>query len=76
MSSAGNIISVSPRYVIPGGEVYIDCEGFEVGELGTYGCFVGGVACKLIGASSRRIVSNIKKRVEQEHTNEHLERGS
>ena len=75
MSSAGNIVSVSPRYAIPGGEIYIDCEGFEVGELGTYGCYVGGVACKLIGASSKRIVAVIPEGVEPAHTHVHLESG-
>ena len=75
MSSAGNITSVSPRYAIAGGEIYVDCEGFEVGELGTYGCFVGGVACKLIGASSTRIVAVVPEGVEPAHTHVHLESG-
>jgi sugar lactone lactonase YvrE len=75
MSSAGNIISVSPRYAIPGGEIYVDCEGFEVGELGTYGCFVGGTACKLVGASSKRIVAVVPEGVEPAHTHVHLESG-
>src|SRR6476646_2239299 len=75
MPSAGNIISISPRYALPGGEIYIDCEGFEIGSLGTYGCFVGGVACKLIGASSKRIVAIIPEGVEPAHTHVHLESG-
>jgi Gluconolactonase len=75
MSRAGNIVSISPRYAIPGGEIYIDCEGFEVGDLGTYGCFVGGVSCKLIGASSTRIVAVVPEGVEPAHTHVHLESG-
>jgi sugar lactone lactonase YvrE len=75
MSSAGKIVSISPRYAISGGEIYIDCEGFEIGEFGTYGCFVGGVQCKLIGASSKRIVAAVPDGVEPAHTHVHLESG-
>jgi sugar lactone lactonase YvrE len=75
MSRAGNIVSISPRYAVPGGEIYIDCEGFEVGDLGTYGCFIGGVPCKLVGASSTRIVAVVPEGVEPAHTHVHLESG-
>ena len=75
MSKAGNIISVNPRYSIPGGEIYVDCEGFEVGDLGTYGCFIGGVGCKIIGASSKRIVAVVPEGVEPAHAHLYLESG-
>jgi len=75
MSKAGNIISVSPRYSIPGGEIYVDCEGFEVGDLGTYGCFIGGVGCKIVGASSKRVVAVVPDGVEPAHTHLYLESG-
>jgi len=73
MSKAGNILSVSPRYSIPGGEIYVDCEGFEIGDLGTYGCFIGGVACKIVGASSTRVVALVPEGVEPAHTRVYLE---
>ncbi|HYJ92069.1 MAG TPA: hypothetical protein VEV84_12220 [Pyrinomonadaceae bacterium] len=75
MSKAGKIISISPRYAIPGGEIYIDCEEFEVGGLGTYGCYIGGVHAKLVGASSKRIVAVVPEGVEPAHTHVHLESG-
>ena len=75
MSKAGMIISVSPRYSIPGGEIYVDCENFHLGDLGTYGCFVGGVACKLIAASSKRVVAVVPEGVEPAHTHLYLESG-
>ena len=75
MSKAGNITSVSPRYSIPGGEIYIDCEEFEVGDVGTYGCFISGVACKMIGASSKRVVAVVPEGVEPTHTHLYLESG-
>jgi len=73
MSKAGKIISISPRYAIPGGELYIDCEGFEIGELGSFGCFVGGVPARLVGASSARVVAIVPEGVEPARTNVHLE---
>lgn len=75
MSKAGNIVSVNPQYVIPGGEIYIDCEGFEVGELGTYGCFVGGLSCKLVGVSANRVVAVVPEGIDGNHTRVHLENG-
>ena len=65
MSKAGQIISVNPRYAIPGGEITIDCEAFEVGDLGTYGCYIGGVASKIVGASSTKIVAIVPEGVEE-----------
>ena len=73
MSKAGKIISISPRYAIPGGELYIDCEGFEIGELGSFGCFVGGVPARLVGASSTRVVAVVPEGVEPARSNVHLE---
>jgi sugar lactone lactonase YvrE len=73
MSKAGNIISVNPRYAIPGGEIYIECEGFEIGQFGTYGCFAGGIACKIIGASPTRIVAIVPDGIDSAYTHVHLE---
>jgi sugar lactone lactonase YvrE len=73
MSKAGKIISVSPRYAIPGGEIIIDCEGFEIGAIGTYGCFVGGIPSSIVGASSTKVVAIVPEGVDSAHTHVHLE---
>lgn len=73
MSKAGKIIGVSPRYAIPGGEIVVDCEGFEVGALGSYGCSIGGVLCKVIGASTTRVVAVVPEGVEPSYTHVTLE---
>jgi sugar lactone lactonase YvrE len=73
MNRAGKIISVSPRYAIPGGEILVDCEEYEVGDLGTYGCFVGGIPCKVVGASSKKVVAIVPEGVDSAHTHVHLE---
>jgi sugar lactone lactonase YvrE len=75
MSKAGRIITVSPRYAIPDGEIIIDCEGFEVGDLGTYGCFVGGIPSKIVGASSTKVVAIVPEGIDSSHTHVHLESG-
>jgi sugar lactone lactonase YvrE len=57
MSQAGEIISISPRYAIPGGEVIIKCENFGF-EYGTeYGVYFGGLKGRLVGVSRKRIVT-------------------
>jgi sugar lactone lactonase YvrE len=75
MSRAGNIISISPRYALPGGEIVVECEGFEIGEIGTYGCFVGGLDCKLVGASSTKVVAIVPDGIDSFYTHVHLESG-
>ena len=57
MNRAGRIISVNPPYAIPGGEIIIRCENFELNTTEGYGCFFDGKAARLIGASSNRILA-------------------
>ncbi len=57
MNRAGRIISVNPPYAIPGGEIIIRCENFELNTIEGYGCFFDGKAARLIGASSNRILA-------------------
>ena len=51
MGKAGKIIAVDPPYAIPGGEVAIDCDGFNAGEPDS-ACFIGGEACRMVAAVS------------------------
>lgn len=57
MNRAGRIISVNPPYAIPGGEITINCENFEMDSTEGYGCFFDGKAARLIGASANRILA-------------------
>lgn len=56
MNRAGRIISVNPPYAIPGGEIIINCENFEINSIEGYGCFFDGKAARIIGASSKRLL--------------------
>ena len=51
MSKAGRIISINPPYTIPGGEVSIECEGFEINQTDEYGVYFDGEKARLVGAS-------------------------
>lgn len=73
MKKTGKIISVGPRYSIPGGEVLIECEAFEVGNWGSYRCVIGGRPARLVGASTSRVVAIVPDGVESARTHIHLE---
>ena len=57
MSSALKLIAVEPSYAIPGGEIVVTCEGFRYEDPPPGGCFVGGSRCRIVAASSRRILA-------------------
>ncbi len=57
MNKAGRIISINPQYAIPGGEIEINCEGFQINDTDKYGCYFDGQAAQLIGASANRILA-------------------
>jgi sugar lactone lactonase YvrE len=48
------IVAIRPGNAIPGGEIEIDCEGFDAGAGSVT---VGGQACRLVGASSTHVIA-------------------
>src|SRR5512134_444053 len=63
MSNAGRILSVTPGYAIAGGEVEIACEGFRA-LPDEHGCYIGGEECRIVGASSSRVLTTVPEGVE------------
>jgi len=59
MNKAGRIISINPPYAIPGGEIEIICEGFQINDTDKYGCYFDGQAAQLTGASANRILAAV-----------------
>jgi sugar lactone lactonase YvrE len=57
MNKAGEILSVSPPRAIPGGEIAIECVGYNVSRGGDHGCTVGGRRSRIVAASSGRILA-------------------
>lgn len=57
MNKAGRIISINPPHAIPGGEVVINCEEFQINETDKYGCYFDGKAARIVGASANRVIA-------------------
>lgn len=57
MNNAGEIVSISPAYAIPGGEIIIECTEFVVSRDGNHGCTVGGSTSRIVAASSERVIA-------------------
>ncbi len=75
MNRAGRIISVNPPYAIPGGEVVINCENFDLNSTEGYGCFFDGKAARLIGASANRILAIVPENFDTAEVEIYLESG-
>jgi sugar lactone lactonase YvrE len=57
MNNKPKIESVSPSYAIPGGEIMIECQGFRPGQGAQGEVFIGDDRCRVVAASSRRILA-------------------
>ncbi len=57
MSQTLKLTSVEPGYAIPGGEIAISCEGFRLDDAMRDGVFINGVGCRIVAASSCRILA-------------------
>ncbi|MDQ3747733.1 MAG: gluconolaconase [Acidobacteriota bacterium] len=75
MNRAGRIISINPPYAIPGGEIIVNCENFEVNSADGYGCFFNGQAARLVGASANRILAIIPGDFDSTEVEIYLESG-
>jgi sugar lactone lactonase YvrE len=75
MSKAGRIISITPPYAIPGGEVALEVTGFEINQSDEYGVFFDGKRARLVGASPRRILAIVPEDFDSTDVSVHLENG-
>ena len=75
MSQIGKIIGVGPAFAIEGGEIAIETEGFQVDVRGNNGVFVGGERCRIVAASSQRVLAIVPEIVGGGDTHIHLESG-
>jgi hypothetical protein len=73
MNKAGKILSISPPYAIPGGEVIIECEGFEINLEDGYGCFFDGQSARIIGASPNRVIAIVPENFDTHEVEIYLE---
>src|SRR3954471_24687991 len=57
MSDVPRIKGVEPKFAIPGGEIAVDCEGFEAGHGSGSSLTLGGTPCRIVAASAGRILA-------------------
>jgi len=76
MSKAGRIISVNPPNAIPGGEVSIECEDFQINSYDDYGCFFDGQKARVVAASASRILAIVPETFDTTDVEIYLESGS
>jgi len=75
MNKAGKILSISPPYAIPGGEIIIECEDFEVNLENGFGCFFDGQRGRVVGASTNRVVAIVPENFDTNEVEIYLESG-
>ncbi|MFN6963019.1 MAG: gluconolaconase [Pyrinomonadaceae bacterium] len=75
MNDSLTILSIDPRFAIPGGEIAVDCRGFVADGRPDSGCFVGGRRCRTVAASPERILAIVPDEVEAAHTHAYLRSG-
>lgn len=57
MGSAAKIIGIDPPYAIPGGEIIIDCSGFDTREPLRCDVLVGGTRAQIVALGPRRVLA-------------------
>ncbi len=73
MNKAGRIISINPPRAIPGGEIIINCENFQIGDAGEYGCYFDGKAARIVGASASRVLAIVPENFDTAEVEVYLE---
>ncbi|MDQ3907653.1 MAG: hypothetical protein M3268_04835, partial [Acidobacteriota bacterium] len=63
MGEAGRIKRINPAAAIPGGEVLVECEGFDTSRHGAYRVLFGSEPARLVGASPERVLAVVPESV-------------
>src|SRR6185503_8566504 len=57
MGSAGKIVGIDPPYAIAGGEIVIDCAGFDTREPSRCAVLVGDAPAQIVALGPRRVLA-------------------
>ena len=57
MASAGKILSIDPPYAIPGGEIVIDCAGFDTSDPAMCAVLAGDMTAPIVALSPTRVLA-------------------
>lgn len=75
MNQAGKIVSINPPRAVPGGEIIVECEGFEVGYEIDSGIYFGGLKGRIKSASSNKIFAVVPEEFVSGETEVYFEVG-
>lgn len=73
MGKSVKIISVEPKFAIPGGEIAITCEGFAIEPRTPDGVYIEGMQCRIVAASVERILALVPDEIAGTNPDIHLE---
>ncbi len=73
MSKAGRITSINPPRAIPGGEIFIECENFQISNVENFGCFFDRQRARVVGASPSRVIAAVPDDFDSTEVKVHLE---
>src|SRR5689334_9974021 len=59
MGSPGKIMAVDPPYAIAGGEIVIDCEGFDTREPSKCAVLIGDTEAQIVALGPRRVLVTV-----------------
>lgn len=59
MATAGKILNIDPPYAVTGGEVLIDCEGFDTGDASQCAVLIGNATAQMVAFGPRRVLAII-----------------
>ena len=73
MNQTAKITRVEPPFAVPGGEIVVTCEGFRAGHGSDDGVFIGEERCRLVAASSSRVLAIVPDGDGEGHTQIYIE---
>jgi sugar lactone lactonase YvrE len=59
MATAAKIVNIDPPYAIAGGEVVINCTGFDTGTSSQCGVTIGGTPALIVALGPRRVLAQV-----------------
>jgi DNA-binding beta-propeller fold protein YncE len=59
MAAAGKILNIDPPYGLAGGEIVIDCSGFDTSDPSQCSVLVGDSPAQIVASGSRRVLATI-----------------
>ena len=59
MANLARILNIDPAYGIPGGEIVIDCDGFDTSDPSRCAVFIGDSPAQIVALAPRRVLATV-----------------